>query len=181
MKCEKSIISKYLQEMKRGKPGAGEDFYKYTEGLLYSYVLSVTRDQELSKDIKQDTYLKIIENINKFDETKDALAWIIEIAKNTALNFLRKNERDTNFLVESEEVNEVADKSEYPNIEEENLFDYITKILPELNYQIVILHLYNGFSQVEVASILKVPLTTVYWRYREALKTIKKYYERGVI
>jgi DNA-directed RNA polymerase specialized sigma24 family protein len=76
MKCDKELVREYLIWIARGEADGFDKLYEYTGELIYAYILSITGNTHLSEDIKQDTYLKIFNNIEKYDPERNALAWI---------------------------------------------------------------------------------------------------------
>lgn len=63
MLCEKGKVNDQLLRLQNGDEKAFEELYRYTEKLLYSYILSLTGNTYTTEDIKQDTY---IGNIKKY-------------------------------------------------------------------------------------------------------------------
>ena len=58
------------------------------------------------------------------------------------------------------------------------LFDLAAKILPEDEYQIVMLCQVSGYKRREVAAMLGMPIATVTWKNNQALKKLKKILEK---
>ena len=65
------------------------------EKLLF-YALSLTSDQEKAQDLLQETFLKVLTNIDKFTQNTNFKAWVYTIMKNTFINDYRKNEKKRN-------------------------------------------------------------------------------------
>src|SRR5579864_3367577 len=57
---------------------------------IYRFVYSYVKDQQTAEDITQDVFLKVWKNAKKVDKNKNFKSWIYTIAKNTALDFLKK-------------------------------------------------------------------------------------------
>lgn len=57
---------------------------------VYRFVCSLTPDRNLAEEITQETFLKAMEAIGKFDGRKDILAWLFTIARNTYYSHCRK-------------------------------------------------------------------------------------------
>ena len=64
-------------------------YYDYVSGFLFKN----TADETLSEDLTQETFLKMIRNIEKFDSGGSAAfgTWLIAIAKNCYIDYLRRN------------------------------------------------------------------------------------------
>lgn len=57
---------------------------------VYRFVCSLTPDRNLAEEITQETFLKAMEAIGKFDGRKDILAWLFTIARNTYYSHCRR-------------------------------------------------------------------------------------------
>lgn len=75
-----------------------EETYKTYFQNVYLFVCSLTPDRNLAEEVTQETFLKAMQNIEKFDGQKDILAWLFTIARNTYFSHCRKQK----FLVENE-------------------------------------------------------------------------------
>jgi RNA polymerase sigma-70 factor (ECF subfamily) len=86
---EKTLI----RGCQKGEKDAFEElirmYYPYVSGFL----LKMSRDKFLSEDLTQDTFLKMIRSIEKYDCSGTAAfgTWIITIAKNCYIDHLRRN------------------------------------------------------------------------------------------
>lgn len=82
-----------IKKCQRGEHRAFEEliqqYYPYVSGFL----LKTTADETLTEDLTQETFLKMIQSIEKFDTNGNAGfgTWIIAIAKNCYIDYLRKN------------------------------------------------------------------------------------------
>lgn len=57
---------------------------------IYFFVYGYTKDEQKAEDIAQEVFVKIWKNLKKFDKNKNFKTWIFTIAKNTALDYLKK-------------------------------------------------------------------------------------------
>lgn len=64
-------------------------YYDYVSGFL----LKTTADEVLTQDLTQETFLKMIQNIEKFDPGGSAVfgTWLVTVAKNCYIDHLRRN------------------------------------------------------------------------------------------
>lgn len=135
-----------------------EKFYR----LAYTYV----KNSHDAMDILQESILKGYSNLSKVKDIKALDKWISRIIVNTALDFLRRNSRET--IVEEGNVimNRVA------NTSNENLCYAIDALEPELK-TIIILKYFHGYTINEVADILEISVSTVKNRMHKALKLLR--------
>ena len=70
-----------------------EDLYKEYFQPVYLYLLSLTGDQSLAEDLTTDTFMKAMENLDKFKGQCEIRVWLCQIGKNSYYSHLRKQGR----------------------------------------------------------------------------------------
>lgn len=61
-------------------------YYKF----LFGYVYSLSQNKEITEDIVQDTFVKAMENIDKFNGECKVETWLCKIARNLYISYIRK-------------------------------------------------------------------------------------------
>ena len=69
---------------------------------VYQFVLQITRHRAQSEDLVQDVFLKMLKKAKSFRGDGSFRAWMFNIARNIALDYLRKNKRQQNESLDSE-------------------------------------------------------------------------------
>ncbi len=180
---DKIFIEKYLKGDEKSLEILIQKYLKPIYGLAYKYVGNV---QE-AEDITQETFVKVWRNLKKFDKDKNFKTWIFSIAKNTAIDFLKKkkavsfsefqNENGENTLLEK-----FIDSSPLPNelLERKDMIGAlakaIDKLLPKYRQTLLLRH-NDNLTFREIAESLGEPLNTVKSRHRRGLIMLKKYLE----
>lgn len=95
MSVNSERVNSYLKKAKEGDATGFVEFYNYTYPYILKYVLGIVKNTRDAEDIVCDTMDKIYTHLSDFDESKSGYAWAITIAKNTALDFIKKNKEDT--------------------------------------------------------------------------------------
>lgn len=67
-----------------------EETYTLYYQNVYLYVRSLTSDEALAEEVTQDTFVKAMQAIDRYDGQKDILAWLFTIARNTFFSHCRK-------------------------------------------------------------------------------------------
>jgi RNA polymerase sigma-70 factor (ECF subfamily) len=152
--------------------------------LVYSFVYRYAKNAADAEDLTQEVFVKVWRHLGRFDEHKTFRPWLYKIAKNTALDFLKKKSPMSFSEVESAAGMEwlaqsVADESPRPEtLTERSLLAgkfaaAVKKLAPEYEEMIVLRHTQDlNFRQI--AKIKRQPLNTVKSRYRRALLLLKK-------
>ena len=124
----------------------------------------------------QETFLKIWKSIGQYDANKGRLfTWMARLAKNKAIDHLRSRGevnslRNEDITISSTEVNQLHQVQYNP--EHIGLKQLINMLSPA---QMIILEMvyFQGYTQVEVAEVLNIPVGTVKTRIRIAIKTLR--------
>ena len=70
-----------------------EELYKKYYPIVFRFTLSFCRDPVLAEEITQETFVKALEHLERFDGRCQLYVWLCQIAKNTYYSHLRKQRR----------------------------------------------------------------------------------------
>lgn len=85
-----------------------EEVYSEYFRHVYRYLCSLTENGDLAEELTQETFMKAMKAIDRYDGKKTVLAWLFTIARNTYYSCLRRSKRfspepvDENLLVSDE-------------------------------------------------------------------------------
>lgn len=159
-----------------------EDMVVEYTPLLFNFLGKIA-GRENASDLTQETFIKIWKNLRKFDPKKASLkTWIYTIARNTAMDFLKKkkavvfselseyeNERVENIIEDSPLPDEMFETKE-----NRELLKNLLENLPA-NYKMIILLYYEEeLTFEEIAKIMNKPLNTIKSWKRRAILELKK-------
>ncbi len=168
---DKVALDKCLAEMQLyGSERAFEQLYIESRKGVFSFIYSYLKNHHDAEDVMQLTYLKIRSSCKSYVVGTNAVAWILEIAKNLCLTELKKRQREIAF---SEAENEISKLETHFKESAWFVLDAINKYLDDDERKIVMLHLVSDLKHREIAEIIKIPLGTVLWKYNKAIKTLK--------
>jgi RNA polymerase sigma factor (sigma-70 family) len=78
--------------------------------IAYNLALSIVKNKEDAKDITQESFLSVLENISRFRNTSKFSTWLYRIVYNQSIGFVKKANRTTTLdysvLVETSEKND---------------------------------------------------------------------------
>ena len=151
---------------------------------VYNFVCRFTGRTDDAEDIVQEVFLKVWKNLNKYNPQRNFRTWLLSIAHNTAIDFLRKKKGVpfSEFEVDGGN-NSLTDNLSDPAPLPPEIFaiDESKKLLEgalvELspNYRAVLLLRYqNDITFEEIGQILGKPLHTVKSQHRRALIQLRK-------
>lgn len=131
--------------------------------IVFKYIYRLTFDKELSEDIAQDTAIKFILNLDKFEYKAKTSTLMITIASNLLKDFYKK--KKPIHLEEDVPIHQDFDKK----IEAKELLlslDHETREMFVLKY-------YYGYNYKEIGEMLYIPEGTVKSRFHYALKKLR--------
>ena len=184
------LIASYLN----GDENALQKLIEKYKGRIYSFIYSKVLDRDVTEDIFQDTFVKVILTLKggKYNDEGKFLPWVMRIAHNLTIDYFRLNKR----------FNVVHETSGYN--EEYNIFDYIgimdecsetklikdqidcdlkklVKLLPDDQREVLELRIFKDLSFKEIAEETDVSINTALGRMRYALINLRKVIENNNI
>ena len=157
---------------------------------IYGFIYSKVNDRDLSDDIFQDTFIKVIKTLKtkSYNEEGKFLPWVMRIAHNLVVDHFRKAKKMP-FQRETEEYsifNYMTDNS--LNIEgqiiSEQVESDLAKLLEELpadQKEVLVMRMYQDLSFKEIADLTAVSINTALGRMRYALLNLRKIIEKNQI
>lgn len=168
---DKILLNDLLEKIKMGDEDSFTLFYDATNKKIFSFVYTFVRHKETAEDLTQETYIKIRQGIQTYRENSNPSAWFFQIAKNLALDYLKKYSKQTN--IDITEI-EIVDKKKNETDNKLFLHDMMNKYLSQDEREIFLLHVVHGYKHREIAKFLNQPLGTILWKFNTAKKTLKQ-------
>ena len=147
-----------------------DEFYNETKKTVFFSIVAIVKDNNIIDDLIQDTYIKFLENIDKYQSKTNIKAYLSTMAHNLAINYYNKEKR----LIHDQEVFDYIPDHKSNNTYEEIAVLDLLKDLDDIAKEIVILHVINDLKFKDIAKIIDKPLGTVLWIYNRAMKTLKR-------
>ncbi|MFA5000698.1 MAG: RNA polymerase sigma factor [Candidatus Paceibacterota bacterium] len=155
--------------------------------VIYRFVFRLVGNEADATDVTQEVMVKVWKNLGKYDSRQDLKPWLFKIARNTAIDWLRKRRqipfsqldrwdeegRDLSFADTLADL-ELLPNEVFAQKEVKTQFDRALTTLPINERTIVAMHLEEELTFVEIAEIVDRPLNTVKSAYRRALIKLRK-------
>ncbi len=166
-----------VSALKRKDTIAMQFLYNNYAASLLGVIARVVQHTEVAEDILQETFVKIWNAGQSYDQTKGRLfTWMMNIARNLAIDKLRSKEfKNTNKNQDIENnVNFVEEQKKVIfNPEVLGLKDMVSNLKPEFKNVLEMVY-FKGYTHVEAAEELNLPLGTVKTRVRMAIIELRK-------
>lgn len=150
---------------------------------IYSFIYSKVLDRDITEDIFQDTFIKVIKTLKRgaYNEEGKFLPWVMRIAHNLVIDHFRKNKRMPKFdnsgdfnifsVLSDNDLN--AEKRIIKDQVEDDVRRLIEE-LPEDQKQVLVMRMYNDMSFKEISEKTGVSINTALGRMRYALINMRK-------
>jgi RNA polymerase sigma-70 factor (ECF subfamily) len=144
---------------------------------VYSLAFRVLHNAQLAEEVTQDTFLKVWLRKAQWDPQKGRLLnWLLAIAHFTAIDHLRKENRQPNLHPESIEDIEYAIPPD-PSSAAWQDSSALRMLMPRLSKDqaaLIELAFYQGLSHSEIVKVTQIPLGTVKTRLRRGLQRLRE-------
>jgi len=134
---------------------------RYQEPLIHFLRRTLGSEEDVF-DCAQDAFLAAYRNLNRYSEEHPFRAWLYAIARNKAIDLLRKRQREFSLTVDENLVDHQPRPEEvYLAKEQASLFSEMLNELPEHYAQALYLRYQQELSYEEIALVLQVPVSRV--------------------
>jgi RNA polymerase sigma factor (sigma-70 family) len=180
------LVSNYI----RGCEASLEILIKKHKQRLYSFIFSKIQDRDITEDIFQDTFIKVIRTLKRgnYNEQGKFLPWVMRISHNLIIDHFRKSNRMRLFknTDEFDIFSVISDgnlNAEKQLIKEQVLSDVkeLVKELPQEQREVLEMRIYKDMSFKEISENTGVSINTALGRMRYALINLRKIIEKNKI
>jgi len=173
----------------QGRDSAFRELIRRYERPVFSLIYRMVRDRELAEDLAQDTFIKVLNHIDRYRPEFKLSSWLFKIANNVAIDHLRRRQLDTVSIdgsphaqtkdaIEATSFDVVGQQeSALDEMEARELGGAIERAIatlrPEYRSCIMLRHV-EGRSYEEIAATLDLPLGTVKTYIHRARHELRK-------
>lgn len=174
-------LAELLSRTALGDRRSFEQLYRFSSAHLYGLVLRIVRHQETASEVLQESYVKIWRRAGDFNpERAGALTWMGTIARNQAIDTLRRGNQRPNTIDEPvDELHWLTDDEPGPDesVDRDQRSESLHRCIDQLEggqKQAVLLAFFQGLTHDELAARLETPLGTVKSWVRRGLQRLKQ-------
>ena len=148
--------------------------YKQYCSSMLALCRSYAKNEEDATEILQDGFLKIFQQISRYDSNKASMyTWMRTIMVRTAIDFLRKQNKKQVAIEWREEHDPVIDAEALERVSAQQIL-YLLQQLPETTRAVFNLYITEGYNHREIGELLKISEGTSKWHLSEARKTLQQ-------
>lgn len=171
-----------IARMRRGSmDAAGELMVRYQQR-LYRFLLRMVQEPAAAEDLFQQTWIRVMQKIGGYDLRKSFDSWLFAVARNLAIDHLRKK-RAVSLDVEDEDglaaVHRLKESGPDPLErmlvgERGAMLAIAVAGLPAIHREILSLRFEEDMKLEEIAEVIDVPISTVKSRLSRALESLRR-------
>jgi RNA polymerase sigma-70 factor (ECF subfamily) len=160
------------------------------ESKIYGFIYSKISDRDVSNDIFQDTFIKVIKTLktSSYNEEGKFLPWVMRIAHNLIIDHFRKAKKMPLFR-ETEEFSIFSIMSDDSLTIENQIIASQVELdirkliegLPADQKEVLIMRMYHDISFKEISELTGVSINTALGRMRYALMNLRKIIDKNQI
>ena len=131
-----------------------ETLYRENVKIVSHYLYSMCKDEELTKDLTQETFLRAYESLERFDGSCKISTWLCQIAKHLLYQYRTKAGRQV--TMEQDETKPAKENTEQTVLNRIELIDCLKEVqkLPDAMREVVYLRVMSDLSYREIGEIM---------------------------
>ncbi|MCI0656421.1 MAG: sigma-70 family RNA polymerase sigma factor [Acidobacteria bacterium] len=182
-----STDAELLEAARRGEGEAISRLVERYSLALLRYLKRMVVQQDLAEDLLQETWLKVVERLDRHQRGRPFLPWLFAIGRNCAIDFLRRRDRWPRFATpfsdedgeSAEPVDQLASKEPSPleTMSERELQGHVARLIPLLppRYrEALTLRFEQEMALEEMALVMNVPASTAKTRVHRGLNLLRR-------
>lgn len=136
-------------------------------------------DRDEAQDVLQESFIKVFQNIGKFDFHGSFEGWVRRIVVNTAIDYLRKKKNAPKMVDQDYTLNNLTEEDEeettavFLQLKPKEVLEAVQKLTPA--YRTVFnLYVMDGYSHQQIADSLKISVGTSKSNLSKAKQNLQK-------
>ena len=151
-----------------------EALYRAARDDVFAYVATLLRDRGAAEDVTALAFERAFRKSKSFDARRGSeRAWLFGIARNAALDELRKRKRAALLAVDPEDVGAATDDEADRTLRRAAVRAALTKLEPR-ERELVALKFHAGLDNAELAAVLGVSVSNAGTRLHSALTKLRE-------
>ncbi len=180
--------ARLVESSKLGDDRAFAQLVNRYERKLIRVLARLVRDEELARDLAQETFWKVYRRLDRFDTSRRFGPWLFRVGVNLGLDFLRRHEPPPTASLSSfwfgsqtaggDRALDLLDPDPRLHADLAQEVQFVLERVPVAYRTILVLRDLEGFSSAEVAAIVNRREATVRWRLAKAREMFREHWER---
>lgn len=167
-----------MLEIANGNESAFEAFYDTLSPHVFGLTRRILKDQAQSEEVTQEVFVEAWQLAARFDSAKGrAITWLLTLAHRRAVDRVRASQasKDRDLRQGIKEFQEAYDNVEETAIQhdESRRVREAMERLSDMQRDAIQLAYFGGYTHLEVAELLKIPVGTAKTRIRDGMTKLR--------
>ncbi|RYU77199.1 RNA polymerase sigma factor [Hymenobacter persicinus] len=175
-KAPKATEQELVQRLYARDETAMTLFYDAYGKALHNTIWRIVKQEEVAQDVLQESMVKIWFSFASYNPERGRLfTWALNVCRNVAIDHIRTKRYQAAARTEELDNSGARQQPALPTFQPDHigLRELVSQLTPS-DQQLIDLLYFNGFTQVEAAEELEIPLGTVKSRVRRAIWALAK-------
>lgn len=171
-----------LQAIGQGEISAFEALYDRYAPMIYSLLIRIVRDGNMAEELTQDTFCQVWQKAKQFNGTGAVQGWLRRIARNKALDQLRRQKVHSPLPTENLEnfesslfLGQPSVESEFEQVWTQQQVRQALNQIPNEQRLCLELAYFEGLTHQEIAEQMATPLGTIKTRIRIGMEKVERW------
>jgi RNA polymerase sigma-70 factor (ECF subfamily) len=177
-----SDLEDSVSRLKQGDLGALNEVMTRYQHRMYRFLIRLTQDPGVAEDLFQQTWIRVIEKIGRYDARRQFEPWLFSVARNLTIDYLRQRRPESLDVVDEFGAAPVDRLSAPDQDPLEQLLEYerggvlaaAVATLPLIHREVLTLRFEEELKLDEIAEIAGIPVSTVKSRLLRALSNLRE-------
>ena len=178
---ELNALEDSVARLKQGDLDALSEVMAKYQHRLYRFLLRLAQDPALADDLFQQTWLRVMERIGRYDARRQFSPWLFSVARNLTIDTLRKRQLGSLDAAEHDGVAPIDRLVTAGQDPLEQLLEFergaalaaAIAELPVIHREVLALRFEEEMKLEQIAEVIDVPLSTVKSRLLRALEGLR--------
>ena len=157
-------VQQLILKFKAGEQqSAFAEIYNLYKNPVYYFILMRVKQEQNTEDLMTETFIKAYKHLKRYKPTSRFSTWILTIAKNTVVDFIRTNTRRKHTVL-AEAITKTTNSSPEKQLIEKEARKSIDREIELLGFRtkiVAALYFYNDMKYEEICKALDIPMHTV--------------------
>lgn len=145
---------------------------------LFSFFVRLTYDKELSNDLTQNVFLRMLKYRKSYKQGSKFRPWIYQIARNVLTDHFRKDNKWNSDYEDLEQAGKISfdDNYDEQQKEQERILHWSLSRLPEDQREVLVLSRFQNMKYEEIAQVTNTTVANIKIKVHRAMKKLRTTY-----
>lgn len=165
-----------VDQIKSKDEEAFEILYDEFHKIVFYVIYQIVKDSEIAKDLVQETFFTVYNKIEQFDGG-NIKYWILQIAKNLAINYYNRTIVKEQQVIKNEEIVEMVSSKQNKGLGKYD--ELLDKHFEKEEKDLIVYHVVFGYSYKEIAEFFNENPKTIGNKCRRLVGILKSLVKEG--